>query len=84
MEVWVPWAAIFRVPLFEPNVSLLAGDDTGLPLGFWIVDEAGGSSPKRRRLALPAAGELYLSWTDRGEGGISGGEKELKLSWPHK
>lgn len=67
--VCVPWAPIFRV-LPEVNVSRLAGDASGLRLEAW----PGRSSPKRRRLALPAAGELYLSWTDRGEGGTSGRE----------
>lgn len=70
--VCVLWPPIFRV-LHEPNVSRLAGDDTGLILELSPEVWPGGSSPKRRRLALPAAGELYLSWTDSGEGGTSGG-----------
>ena len=74
--VGVTWPPIFRVPL-EPNVNLLAGDDIGLKPGFSAEAKVGGSSPKRRRLALPAAGELYLSWTDRGDGGTSGGWKEV-------
>lgn len=58
--------------LLEPNVNLLAGEDSGLTPGAAPDVGAGGSSPKRRRLALPAAGELYLSWTESGEGGTSG------------
>lgn len=64
----MPWVPILRV-LLEPNVSLLAGDDIGLMVR--VTPDDGGSSPKRRRLALPAAGELYRSWTDSGEGGTS-------------
>lgn len=62
-----------------PKVSLFAGEDIGLKPAFRPGDGAGGSSPKRRRLALPAAGELYLSCTDSGEGGTSGrGEEQTK------
>lgn len=70
----LPWVPILRV-LVELNVSLLAGDDIGLR----VTPVVGGSSPKRRRLALPAAGELYRSWTDNGEGGTSGREQIIKL-----
>lgn len=62
--------------LLGPKVRRLPGDDTELRTGFWI----GGSSSNRRRLALPAAGELYLSWTDSGEGGTSGTKSELRFN----
>ena len=65
--------------LLELNVNLLAGDAIGLTLGVTPDAGAGGSSPNRRRLALPAAGELYRSWTDSGEGGTSGRRKQIKL-----
>ena len=74
----LPWVPILRV-LVELNVSLLAGDDIGLR----VTPVVGGSSPKRRRLALPAAGELYRSCTDNGEGGTSGREQIIKLITAH-
>lgn len=59
--VWVGEAPILRVPpVPPPKVSLFAGEDTGLPQGDTAAAAGVGglSSPKRRRLALPAAGEL--------------------------
>lgn len=61
MVVWVGGAPILRVPPEPPpKVSLLAGEGTGLTQGDATGPGGGGrlSSPKRRRLALPAAGEL--------------------------
>lgn len=66
--LWATWL------LLDPNVSLLTGD--GSALMFRPAEGAGGSSPKSRRLALPAAGELYLSWTESGEGGTSERRRE--------
>lgn len=81
MVVCAPGPTVFGVPPLEQKVSLFAGDGSGLPMVFRCADGAGGSSPKSRRLALPAAGELYLSWTDSGEGGTStGGDKYLRLT----
>lgn len=79
-----PGVAILRV-LLELNVNLLAGDDNGLKPWATPGVGGGGSSPKRRRLALPAAGELYLSWTDSGEGGTSGRDNKqiIKLIIAH-
>lgn len=51
---WEPEALIFRV-LLGPIISLLAGDIRVKP---WGTPGDGWSSPKRRRLALPATGEL--------------------------
>lgn len=68
VRVWEPGVLIFRV-LLGPIISLLAGD---MRVNPWVTPGDAWSSPKSRRLALPATGELYRSWTDNGEGGTSG------------